>query len=177
MFCFWLAKSVMINGYTILQPLHGSQPCCGEDTCITQWSYEPCRAGLPRTDRSLYRVLTKRSQPEKWQPTPIFLPGEPHLQYERQNEMILEDEPPRLEGVQYPTGVEWRAITNSSRKNEAPGPKWKWHTVVAVSGGESKVWYSREQYCTVTRNVRSTVKVNWMWSRKRWPNRTLTSQE
>ena len=43
--------------------------------------------------------------------------------------MTLEDEPPRSEGVQYPTGEEQRAITNSSRKNEAAGPKQKGHSV------------------------------------------------
>ena len=80
----------------------------------------------------------------------------------RQNDMTLENEAPRLEGVHYPTGEEWRAITNSSRKNEAAGPKWKWHTVVDISGGESKVWYSEEQYCILTWNVRSTVRVNWI---------------
>ena len=37
----------------------------------------------------------------------------------RQNDMILEDEPPRLEGVQYATGEEWRAITHSPRTKEA----------------------------------------------------------
>ena len=30
----------------------------------------------------------------------------------------------RLEDVQYATGEEQRAITNSSRKNEMGGPKW-----------------------------------------------------
>ena len=30
---------------------------------------------------------------------------------------------PRSEGVQYATGKERRAVTNSSRKNEAAGPK------------------------------------------------------
>ena len=38
--------------------------------------------------------------------------------------MALKDEPPRLEGVQYATGEEQMPITNSSRKNEAAGPKW-----------------------------------------------------
>ena len=33
-------------------PLHGSQPCHGKGACITQWSYEPCRIGLPKKDRS-----------------------------------------------------------------------------------------------------------------------------
>ena len=50
--------------------------------------------------------------------------------------MTLEDESPRLVGVQYATGEEWR---NSSRKNEVAGPKWKQRSVVDVSGGESKV--------------------------------------
>ena len=50
--------------------------------------------------------------------------------------MTLEDESPRLVGVQCATGEEWR---NSSRKNEVAGPKWKQRSVVDVSGGESKV--------------------------------------
>ena len=39
--------------------------------------------------------------------------------------MMLEDEPLRPENVQYATGKERGAITNSSRKNEAAGPKQK----------------------------------------------------
>ena len=41
----------------------------------------------------------------------------------RQKDIPLEDEAPRLEGVQYATGEEQRAISNSSSKNEAAGPK------------------------------------------------------
>ena len=74
----------------------------------------------------------------------------------RQKDMTLKDELPRLEGVQYATGEEQRAITNSSRKNEATGPKWKWLPVADVSGGESKVWCCKEQYYIGTWNVRST---------------------
>ena len=58
---------------------------------------------------------------------------------------------PRLVGVQYATGEEQR---NSSRKNEESGPKWKWHSAVHVSGGESKIWGYKEQYCIGTYNVR-----------------------
>ena len=43
----------------------------------------------------------------------------------RQKDMTPEDEPPRLEGVQYATGKNWRTITNSSRKKEAAGLKRK----------------------------------------------------
>ena len=39
--------------------------------------------------------------------------------------MMLKDEPPRSGGVQYATGEEQRTPTNSSRKNEAAGPKQK----------------------------------------------------
>jgi len=54
----------------------------------------------------------------------------------RQKYMTLKDKPPCLEVVQYATGEEWKAITNSL-KNEAAGPKQKQHSVVDVSGGES----------------------------------------
>ena len=56
-----------------------------------------------------------------------------------QKDMTLEDEPHRLEGVLYTIGEEERAITNSSRKNEATRPKRKPCSVADMSGGESKV--------------------------------------
>ena len=57
----------------------------------------------------------------------------------RQKDMTPEDEPPRSEGVQYATGEEWRAITNSSRKTEEAEPKRKQHSTAGASGRESKV--------------------------------------
>ena len=51
----------------------------------------------------------------------------------RQKDMTSEDEPPRLEGVQYATGEEQRANTNSSRKHEAVGPEQKQCSVVDIS--------------------------------------------
>ena len=54
---------------------------------------------------------------------------------ESQKGMTPEDETPRLEDVQYATGEEQRATTNSSRKNETVGPK---------AGGESKVQSCKE---------------------------------
>ena len=41
----------------------------------------------------------------------------------RQKDMTPEDEPPRLEGVQYATKEEWRANTSSSGEIEAAGPE------------------------------------------------------
>ena len=64
----------------------------------------------------------------------------------RQKEIAPEDEPSRSEGAQYATGEEWRAITNSPRKNEAGGPKQKQCSVVDVPGGETKVQCCKEQY-------------------------------
>ena len=65
----------------------------------------------------------------------------------RQKIMTLEDEPPRSEGVQYPTGEEQRAITNGSGENEVAGLKQKRNWGVDVSGGKSEVWCCKEQYC------------------------------
>ena len=39
--------------------LHGSQPC------LTQWNYELCHVGPPKTDGSWWRVLTKHGPLEK----------------------------------------------------------------------------------------------------------------
>ena len=58
--------------------------------------------------------------------------------------MTSEDESPRSESVQYVTGQDWWAITNSSRKNEEAGPKQKQRSAVAASGGESKVQCHQE---------------------------------
>ena len=66
--------------------------------------------------------------------------------------MTLKDELPRLVGIQYATGEEWR---NSSRRKEETEPEWKQRTVVDVSGGESKVQCSKEQYGIGTWNARS----------------------
>ena len=73
----------------------------------------------------------------------------------RQKDRTLKDEHPRLVGVQYATGDQWR---NNSRKNEETEPKQKKknHPVVDVTGDGSKVQCCKEQYCIGTWNVRST---------------------
>ena len=68
----------------------------------------------------------------------------------RQKDRTLKDELPRLVGVQYATGDQWR---NNSRKNEGIEPKQKQHPVVDVTG--SKVRCSKEQYCIETWNFSS----------------------
>ena len=51
----------------------------------------------------------------------------------RQKDMTLEDELPKLVGVQYATGEEW---TNNSRNNEEMEPKQKQIPVVDMTGDE-----------------------------------------
>ena len=73
----------------------------------------------------------------------------------RQKDRTLKDELPRLVGVQYVTGDQWR---NNSRKNEGMEPKQKQYPVVDVTGDRSKVQCCKEQYCIGTWNVRSMNK-------------------
>ena len=82
---------------------------------------------------------TKRGPLEvEWQTTSVFLPWEPHEQYEKQKYMTLKDELPRSVGAQYATGEEW---INNCRKNEQTEPKQKQHWVVDVTGDASEVWW------------------------------------
>ena len=66
----------------------------------------------------------------EWQTTSLFLPWEPHEQYESQNDRTLKGELPRSVGAQYATGDQWR---NNSRKNEGMEQKQK-HPAVDVIG-------------------------------------------
>ena len=72
-----------------------------------------------------------------------------------QKDMTPKDESPMSELVQYTTGEERRRITKSPRMNEAAGPKQIRHSVVDVSGDESKILCCNEQYCMGTWSVRS----------------------
>ena len=88
----------------------------------------------------------------EWRTTSVFLPWEPHEQYEKAKDMRVKDELPNSVDAQNATGEEWR---NSSRKNEEAEPKQKQHPVVDVTGDGSKVWCCKEQYCIGTWNFRS----------------------
>ena len=86
-------------------------------------------------DRSWWRVLTKQSTGGgNSNPVQYSCHENPINSMKRQTYMTPEDEPPRLEGVHYVTGEEWR---NSSRKRA--GLKRKRRSVAVVSAGESKV--------------------------------------
>ena len=70
----------------------------------------------------------------------------------RQIDSILKEELPRLVGVRYANGDQWR---NKSRKNEGMEPKQKQYPVIDVTGDRSKVWCCKEKYCIETCSVRS----------------------
>ena len=70
----------------------------------------------------------------------------------KRQKMKLKDELPWSVGAQYASGEEQR---NSSRRNEEAEQKQKWHPVVDVSGGESKLQCCKEQYSIEIWNVRS----------------------
>ena len=89
----------------------------------------------------------------KWQTTTVLLPWELHEHYEKAKHTTLKDQLPRSVSAQYVSWEEWR---NNSRRNEEAEPKWKQCQVVDVSGGASKVWCCKEQYCIGTWNVTST---------------------
>ena len=62
-----------------------------------------------------------------------------------QKDMTPKDESPRSEAVQYATGEEQRAITNSSRKHEVAGP----------SGNDTQLWM-----CLVMKVKSDAIKSN-----------------
>ena len=79
---------------------------------------------------------------KEWQTTPEFLLWELNEQYEKANRFdtgrwTLH----RSEGVQYVTGQEQRAITNSYRKNEVTGLKQNHCLFMDVYGDENNVEY------------------------------------
>ena len=98
----------------------------------------------------------------KWQPTPVFLSGEPHGEYEKAKDMTSEDEPFRSKGVQYATEEKQREITYSSRM------KW-----VGQSGNDIQLWMSlvvKANSVALKNNIAKEpgmlgpwIKVSWTW--------------
>ena len=133
----WTQKMWYTHTHTHTHTCHGSQPCRAEGACITQWSYEPCHVGLPKMEGSQWRILTRHGPLEEGMANHSSIlaartPGTPGMI--RQRDDAGRWAPP---GRKVSNGQ--RALANSSRENEAAGPKQKWPPVVGVSGGESKV--------------------------------------
>ena len=90
----------------------------------------------------------------EWQTTSVFLPWEPHEQYEKAKRFDTERWTPQV--GRWPICY-WR---NNSRKNEGTEPKQKQYPVVDVMDDVSKIWCHKQQYCIGTWNVRSTKQGN-----------------
>ena len=126
---------------------HGSQ------SCLTQWNYEPCQVGPPKTDGSWWRVLTNHDPLEKGMANHFsILPLRIPWTVWKGKKKILKDEFPRSVGAQYAPGEQWRY---NSRKNEGMKPKQKQHQAVNVIGDGSKVQCCKEKYCIGIWDVRS----------------------
>ena len=120
--------------------LHGSQFCHGEGAWLTQWSCEPCLAGPPLMDESKWSVLTKCGSLEKEMTihTSIFATRTPWTVWKVKKVLHRNWAPQVGRWMRWYWG-RLGAITISTRKNKLAGTKWKWHSVVDVSGSESKV--------------------------------------
>ena len=112
-----------------------------------------CRA---TQDRSQWRVLTNVVHwRRKWQPIPVFLPGEPHVQYEKAKRYDTRRWAPLGQKVS-------NVLLGKGRGQLLTAPeRMKWlgqsrnDSVMDVSDGESKVWCSEEQYYIETWNIGS----------------------
>ena len=121
------------------------------------FSRQECWSGLPYPS-PMDHVLNQRAswwkwkRRMKWQTTSVFLPWEPHDQYEKANRYDTERWTPQVSRgpICY-----WRRVQSNSRKNEETEPKQKQHPVAHVTGDGSKVQCCKEQYCIGTWNVRS----------------------
>ena len=89
----------------------------------------------------------------EWQAISIFLPWEPHEQYEKAKRYDTEKWTSQV--GRCPICYWRRQQRNNSSRNEEVEPQQKRHQIVDVSGGESKVQYCKE-CCVGTWNVRST---------------------
>ena len=79
-------------------------------------------------------------------------PWEPHKQYEKAKRYDTERWTPQVGRCPI---CYWKRAEKYFRRDEKTEPKQKQCPGVYVSGGESKVWCSKEQYCIGTWNVRS----------------------
>ena len=122
---------------------HGTQPC------LTQWNYEPCHVGPPKTDASWWRVTTKCGPLERWMVNHFSILALRTLWTVWKGKKIWHWKM-NSPSAQNATAEEWR---NNSRKNEQMEPKQKRSPGVDVTGDGSKLWCGKEQYCIGTWNV------------------------
>jgi len=138
---------------------------------------EPCLKGHPRqTGEVKWRL--HRSEDfwqnlvhwrRKWQPTPVFLPGEHHGQYERQQGMTLEDEP-RLPPQGWKVSSMLLGKTREQLLKASERIKW-----LGQSGNDVQLYLVMKVKSNAVKNTAQEpgtlcpwIKVNWMWPSRRW---------
>ena len=110
------------------------------------------------------------------QPTPVPVPGDPLDSMKRQKDMTPEDEPPILEGVQHATREEQRAslsITPETAKwlGRRGNKAWLWTCLVVRAKSDA----AKNSTAQEPGMLGPWIKVNWMWSSRRWQEWTWTS--
>ena len=158
-------------------PLHGLQSCHGDGAYVTQWSYEPCHTGPPKTDKSWWSVLTKRSPLEEGMAnhSNIFAVRIQWTVWKGKKIWHQKMTPPPGQKVSNTLLGKSRGFTNSSRKNKVTGPKWNdaqmWKCLVVKVKSDAV----KNNIAYEPGMLGLWIKVNWTWSSKRWQGRTLTS--
>ena len=161
-------------------PLQGSQPCPGEGACVPQWSSEPGHAGLPKTDRSQWRILTKRGlQEEEMVIHSSVLAVKTPWAVWKVKKMISEYTPhptPKLVSVWYATGEEWRAPERMKQLGQSGNDAQLWMCLVV----KIKSDVVKNNIAEEPGMLGPWIKVNWMWSSKRcqeWTSASLGISE
>ena len=100
-----------------------------EGACLTQWSYELCHAGLPKTDRSQWKHLTKRGPLEEEMATHSSTLDRriPWIVMKGQKYTTLGDEPLGLEGALGKGRGQWLIAPE----------RMKW---LGQSGNDAQLW-------------------------------------
>ena len=147
--------------------LHGSQPGCGKGLGEhSEMMSHMCRP--PKTDRSQWRVLTKCGPlEEEMATTPVFLLQGLHELYEKAKRFDTRRWAPQVSGVHCATG-------RSRGQSRTAPQRMKWP-------GQSRNDFIYDAWCCKNNIAQEPamlgpwVKVNWMWSRRKWQAWTGTS--
>ena len=140
--------------------LHGSPPCGGEGANSLKLWVMFCRATYDRW--VIVKSSDKMGSTREGNGNPFqYSCCENPINSMKRQKDICQKLSSRGWKVSSTLQEEQRAITNSSRKNEVAGPKRKWHLVVDVSGGESKLRCYKEQYCILLGMLGPLIRVNW----------------
>ena len=133
-----------------------------------KWSSEPCCVGPPKTDASLFRVMTKCDPLEEG------MANDPSILAMRTSWTVLKGKkvwqwkmsPPGWKVsdiLQGKKGELLIALERMKRLGQSGSDAQLW-----MSGDENKIWCCKEQYCIGTWNIRSIHRGKLDTSSRRW---------